>query len=287
MIRPSPRQRPILPWVEGVGVDRKDGGPLAPRMIFWAQARPSRTNGLGRSLHGSRRAHAARNVSYHWSRQQGRGVSSMAWTWQAKCARTCRCYSRCRDFSEEPFEMRCYCRSGPCSELTRRHVLMPGGRSSAHGRSSAQHKDDLVQRAARFHRGEWLGLLAESHFAPCRRGPRGLPSAEDDAKSRRAKAQRQRKVNVGEVSRARQELTAPALAPGTPETLAQLTDPARRPRQPSVPVPADIAEGRSEAALTFDKQLFLANLRLALVSPRRRRRPVWLTSGALTNFARR
>ena len=48
------------------------------------------------------------------------------------------------------------------------------------------------------------------------------------------------KVRIGEVSRARQALMAPALAPGTEATYAGLTDPARRPARPRSVIPEDV-----------------------------------------------
>ena len=46
----------------------------------------------------------------------------------------------------------------------------------------------------------------------------------------------------GELSRARQLLTAAELAPGNAATLAALTDPAKRPPLARDPVPADVLE---------------------------------------------
>ena len=60
-------------------------------------------------------------------------------------------------------------------------------------------------------------------------------------------------VHQGEVSRARQLLTSSGLAPGNAETLAELTDPARRPAQLNKAIPAEVLGFEPPERLKLDK----------------------------------
>ena len=80
---------------------------------------------------------------------------------------------------------------------------------------------DLTDRHQRFLRGDWAHLLARARDAAVTTGATG----GDDLASRRARALR--RVRLGELSHARQQLTAAALAPGNEETFQSLTDPDR------------------------------------------------------------
>ena len=90
---------------------------------------------------------------------------------------------------------------------------------------------EFHERAARFFAGDWAELLEEARAQAVTRRPRRRLGPEEEARRRRAKACLQ--VRLGEVSRARQELLAAELAPGTQETLEELTNPDLRPPRPS------------------------------------------------------
>ena len=68
-------------------------------------------------------------------------------------------------------------------------------------------------------------------------------------------------VQRGELSKARRILTAAALAPGTSETLGQLTDPARRPPHLERPVPAQVLQHSAVTRLKLDTKMFFEALR--------------------------
>ena len=69
------------------------------------------------------------------------------------------------------------------------------------------------------------------------------------------------KVHLGEASHAAKALTAAQLAPGSSATLAALSDPERRPPEPSAPLSPDVENFQSAASLPFDREAFLINLR--------------------------
>ncbi|CAE7416640.1 unnamed protein product, partial [Symbiodinium pilosum] len=85
-----------------------------------------------------------------------------------------------------------------------------------------QGRAELLGRATAFQRGEWLQLLQSARRAcdPARDAPALPPDEVCERKRRQACA----KVQWGEVSRARQVLTAAELAPGNEATWAALTD---------------------------------------------------------------
>ena len=102
---------------------------------------------------------------------------------------------------------------------------------------------EFNERAARFFAGDWLELLVEARAQAVNRRPRRQLAPEEEARRRRAKACQQ--VRLGEVSRARQELLAAQLAPGTAtaETLEELTNPDLRPPRAKDPLPPDSTVG--------------------------------------------
>ena len=104
------------------------------------------------------------------------------------------------------------------------------------------------ERVQRAYRGDWLGLLRDARrSAPLRVGARPSARPRQEAHARdfdawfadAVGATRNdeeslfasvvQKVRRGELSRAAKQLVASPVAPGTPETLAKLTDPRRRP----------------------------------------------------------
>ena len=101
-------------------------------------------------------------------------------------------------------------------------------------------KDEWRARVTAFQAGEWQQLLATT--GPTEGDPAGPPAAtHHPAPSSERRAERARHlVHQGELSAARQALTASPLAPGTAATLAQLRDPTRRPTEPYTPLQANI-----------------------------------------------
>ena len=97
-------------------------------------------------------------------------------------------------------------------------------------------REELLSRAAAFQQGEWIRLLREA---------RQLPGAEDAAPE----------------PNARQVLTAPALAPGTEQTYAALTDPARRPAVPRQPIPPDTLAHEPAEPVTLTPKAVASALR--------------------------
>ena len=86
-------------------------------------------------------------------------------------------------------------------------------------------RDELAKRADRLVRGQWSDLIAEVRACASRTCP--VPQNVTDDDIRRGLAAQSR-VQRGQVSRARHELTGVALAPKDETTLAELRS--RRPR---------------------------------------------------------
>ena len=87
-------------------------------------------------------------------------------------------------------------------------------------------REALLQRVRDFLAGRWTALLAAARDAADQLGP--APTAhsdDDDAASLRRWGAACAHVRRGEVSRGRTLLTAAALAPGTEDTFAALSDP--------------------------------------------------------------
>lgn len=70
-------------------------------------------------------------------------------------------------------------------------------------------------------------------------------------------------VQLGEVSAGRQALEAADLVPGSPETLAALTDPARRPAVLRDALPARVVEYQPPESFQLDAANFVENVRTA------------------------
>ena len=106
--------------------------------------------------------------------------------------------------------------------------------------------DELAQRADDFSRGRWADLISA---ATQQGGMRGFPEKVGDEKRRRGMAA-QRRVERGQVSRARHELTGAALAPRNNETLGELRG--RRPQERESPVPEGVQDFFPEHHLILD-----------------------------------
>ena len=113
--------------------------------------------------------------------------------------------------------------------LSPRMLLARPAHQGADGRA------ELLERAAAFDRGDWLQLLAAARASHRRDLGGAAVDAEalEESKRNRACA----KVRMGELTRARQVLTAAELAPGDETTYRALTDPRRRPPEPRTAVP--------------------------------------------------
>ena len=120
-------------------------------------------------------------------------------------------------------------------------------------------RDALEERAALLARGAYADLLDQAAAAAAL-APVASPAPRGDCLERRA-ARAAALAHMGELSAAAAALTAPALAPATAATLAELRDPARRPPSPQVPLPAPPALGRETAGFGVDHARLLANLR--------------------------
>ncbi|CAE7191617.1 unnamed protein product, partial [Symbiodinium sp. CCMP2456] len=121
-------------------------------------------------------------------------------------------------------------------------------------------KPVLLARYQAFSRGDWASLLQEALSQPSPQGASGRrPAASDDARARRAV----HLAHLGELSAARQALTADPLAPSTDATFEQLSDPSRRPPEPYGPLAPDLLAGQPPSPVALDSRALLTNLRRA------------------------
>ena len=120
-------------------------------------------------------------------------------------------------------------------------------------------KKVFQEKMRRFLKGEWLELYAETPEA----APRS--SREDDeqtlAEKRRAAAVG--KVKLKELRRARVVLTSSGLAPGTQQTLDELTDAALRPRELTEPIPEHLLGFQPHTKLQLEPGRLVSALRSA------------------------
>ena len=128
-------------------------------------------------------------------------------------------------------------------------------------------REALLQRSRDFLAGRWDTLLSATRTAAA--APRA-GSAADVAAAADAEAFRERRralacanVRRGEVSRARATLTSAAVAPGTDETFAALSDPERRPPVPLHDVPADLLNFQPDAPAVLNDAAVAQALRTA------------------------
>ena len=113
-------------------------------------------------------------------------------------------------------------------------------------------KEEFTKRFNLFLRGDWPTLLADTRptaaAAPTRRRDQ---YSEEELKERLLEEACNR-VRLGEVSRARQLLTSTGLAPGNENTLTELTDPARRPRELFKEIPQAVLDFAPTSALVLE-----------------------------------
>ena len=114
-------------------------------------------------------------------------------------------------------------------------------------------KPELCRRMDMFSQGAWGKLMREA-TASVSNEHRVSPSRGSD--QRRAEAAC-RKVQLGEVSRARQCLTGASLAPGTEATFREMQS--RRPQEVQRPIPREVLEFQPATPLVVDRKKFLTS----------------------------
>ena len=102
-------------------------------------------------------------------------------------------------------------------------------------------------------------LLARAHHQAQAITPNSPPDPSLERQATRAR----QLVHLGELSAARQALTAGPLAPGTAETLQELRDPTRRPNEPYAPLHPSISELQPDQPVHLPDDLIIMNLRRA------------------------
>ncbi|CAE7940818.1 unnamed protein product, partial [Symbiodinium sp. KB8] len=139
--------------------------------------------------------------------------------------------------------------------LTPRMLLARTEQRGSHGRA------ELLGRAAAFQRGDWIQLLQSARRVS--RPAHDTPTLPPDEVAERKRHQACAKVRQGELSRARQVLTACDLAPGTEATWAALTDPARRPPEARTAIDPDILQHQPSQPVHLTTGAVAAALRSA------------------------
>ncbi|CAE7607217.1 unnamed protein product [Symbiodinium sp. CCMP2592] len=118
---------------------------------------------------------------------------------------------------------------------------------------------ELDRRCELFRAGDWADLLEQAAGcvagAPSSQQGRSPPS--DGARAHRAPAL----VHLDELSAASRALTAEPLAPGNDDTLAELTDPDKRPPHPYAALPDAVLAFQAEHECPLPMPAFLAALR--------------------------
>ena len=118
-------------------------------------------------------------------------------------------------------------------------------------------KDDWRARIEHLQQGQWIHLLNTAHHQA-----RAASATSSSAATPERQASRARQlVHLGELSAARQALTAGPLAPGTADTLQELQDPAQRPNAPYAPLHPSLSEFQPDQPVDLPDDLILMNLR--------------------------
>jgi len=118
-------------------------------------------------------------------------------------------------------------------------------------------KDDWRARIEHFQQGQWIHLLHTAHHQARAASANSSPAATPERQASRAR----QLVHLGELSAARQVLTAGPLAPGTADSLQELQDPARRPNAPYAPLHPSLSEFQPDQPVDLPDDLILMNLR--------------------------
>jgi hypothetical protein len=138
--------------------------------------------------------------------------------------------------------------------LLPRLLLHPAGRGGESGRKILQ------GRIRKFDAGNWSELLESSRRSA--QGSNRRTSIERSAEEKQEAMCRAvtALVEQGELSHAARVLKSAGLAPGSPETLAQLRDPNLRPQELRTPLPDGVASFVPLAGLRLDAGLLAAAL---------------------------
>ena len=115
-------------------------------------------------------------------------------------------------------------------------------------------KQELCRRFDLFVEGKWETLLHEASSVV-----HGSQSHTNDGERRALAACR--KVQAGEVTRARQCLTGASVAPGTDDTFRALQS--RRPQEVQRAIPRAVMEWEPESPVQIDRKIFLQSLKTA------------------------
>ena len=112
-------------------------------------------------------------------------------------------------------------------------------------------RDELAKRVTDFERGRWTELLeTAARFIPSSHSRH--ERTEEEEQMRRAQAAQSR-IQRGQVSRARQELTGAALAPKNGATLGELRH--QRPQTQLREIPPAVLEAQPPRAVTLDRKI--------------------------------
>ena len=120
-------------------------------------------------------------------------------------------------------------------------------------------RSELVHRADMFARGCWQELIHQARQSIAAR-PVERQFTEEEDRQRRGKAA-QNRVQQGQVSRARQELTGASLAPRNSATLDELRR--KRPQTRQAEIPLAVLQYEPARGLKFDAKLFASCFRSA------------------------
>ena len=122
---------------------------------------------------------------------------------------------------------------------------------------------ELVHRFNDFQQGHWEQLWHRAQAAASARFSRAPTSGATEKEDHRRRGRAaQSRVQQGQVSRARQELTGAPLAPRNEDTLQQLRN--RPPQEQLRAVPSEVLEFQPSREFTMDAKLFAECLRSAL-----------------------
>ena len=114
------------------------------------------------------------------------------------------------------------------------------------------------ERIDSFLKGDWVALLDAVSAPQC-----AVRAIDGEAAERNRLKQVEAKIRLKEISRARVHLTSSGVAPGTEETLQELTDPELRPNRPTEEIPSWCHRHVPATAFTLKQDELLAALRSA------------------------
>ena len=123
----------------------------------------------------------------------------------------------------------------------------------------------LMERLELFTNGQWDQLIARSNQISQEFASISVRRRRREAGSHleRRAARAEKLVALGDLSAGRQALEGAAIALGTMRTLAALTDPRKRPREPRSPLDEDLLTHDPVVPYMMDMKKLLANVRSA------------------------